>query len=171
MAKCHWHGALLSTHKSCRCGHVSWMRGGRKRELVGAPWTSSRRFSHLLWLKVHSYSLLKACLLGSKRKLPPPAWQVQLGLPSVVCRPKGMQFTGTMYICNQGPLSSTWAYCISCAPSTCSCCGRCCCCPLQCDRWCMETQLNSAGGPGPYHRSWSLSFLHLLTIPWAIQRW
>ena len=26
---------------------------------------------------------------------------------------------------------------------------------------------NSAGGPGPYHRSWSLSFLHLLSIPFC----
>ena len=48
----------------------------------------------------------EACLLGSKRKLPPPACQVRPGLPPVVCRPKGMQFPGTMYICSQGPLSS-----------------------------------------------------------------
>ena len=27
----------------------------------------------------------------------------------------------------------------------------------------METHLNSAGGPGPYHRSWPSSFLHLLS--------
>ena len=27
------------------------------------------------------------------------------GLPSVVCLPRGMQFTGTVRICNQGPLS------------------------------------------------------------------
>ena len=52
-------------------------RGGMKRELVAAPWTSSRRFSHVLWLKVHSHLLLRACLLGSKRKLPPPACQIQ----------------------------------------------------------------------------------------------
>ena len=69
--------------------------------------SSSRRFSHMLWLKVHSHRLLRACLLGSKRKLPPPAYQVRLGLPSVVCHPRGMQFHGTVYICNQGPLSST----------------------------------------------------------------
>ena len=51
----------------------------------------------------------------------------------------------------------------------------------------METHLNSAGGPVQYSRSWSLSFLHLLSvlssplllsksraswhIPQAIQRW
>ena len=79
----HWHGALRSTHKSCTHGHVSWKRGGMKRELVAAPWTSSRQFSHMLWLKVHSHLLLRAGLLGSKRKLPPPACQVQLRHPSV----------------------------------------------------------------------------------------
>ena len=88
---------------------------------------------------------------------------------------------------NQGPLSSAWAHCIFCAPSTCSFCRRCCCCPLQCDRWCMEIRLNSAGGQILFHRSWSLSFLHLLSvlspplllsklkaswhIPRMIQRW
>ena len=153
MAKSHWHGALRSAHKSCTHSHVSWKRGGMKRELVAAPWTSSRQFSHVLWLKVHSHLLLRACLLGSKRKLPSPACQVRLGLPSVVCNPRGVQFPCTVYICSQGPLSSTWAHCISCVPSACSHCRRCCCCPLQCDRWHMETRLNSAGGPGPYRRS------------------
>ena len=108
-------------------------------------------FSHLL--KVHSHRLLRACLLGSKRKLPPPAWQVLLGLPSEVGCPRGMQFPGTVYICNQCPLSSPSAHNISCAPSACSHCRRCCCCPLQCKRWRMETCLNSAEGPGLYHRS------------------
>ena len=27
-----------------------------------------------------------------------------------------------------------------------------CCYPLQCDRWCMETHLNSAGGPVPQYQ-------------------
>ena len=75
-----------------------------------------------------------------------------------------MQFPGTVYIWNQGPLSSAWAHCISCAPSACSRCRRCCWCPLQCDRQCMEIHLNSAGGLGPYHKSWSSSFLHLLYV-------
>ena len=163
MAKSHWHGALRSTYKSCTHGHVSWKRGGMKRELVAAPWTSSRRFSYVLWLKVHSHLLLRACLLGSKRKLPPPAFRFD-GLPSVVFRPRGMQFPSTMYICSQGPLSSARAHCISCAPSACSLCSRCCCCLLQSDRRRMETRLNSAGGPGLYCRSWSLSFLHLLSV-------
>ena len=44
MAKSHWHGALRTAHKSCTRGHVSWKRGGGKRELVAAPWTSSKRF-------------------------------------------------------------------------------------------------------------------------------
>ena len=71
MAKSHWHGALRSAHKSCTHGHVFWKRGGMKRELVADPWTSSRLFSHVLWLRAHSHLLLRACLLGSKRKLPP----------------------------------------------------------------------------------------------------
>ena len=62
--------------------------------------------SHLLWLRVHSHLLLRACLLGSKRKLSPQACQVQPGLPSVVCHPRGLQFPGTVYICSQGPFSS-----------------------------------------------------------------
>ena len=81
---------------------MSWKRGGRKRELVAASWTSSRQFSHTLWLKVHSHRLLRACLLGSKRKLPPPACQVQFRLPYSLPS-KGVQFSGTVYICSQGP--------------------------------------------------------------------
>ena len=34
-----------------------------------------RRFSQVLWLKAHNHRLLRACLLGSKRKLPPPVCQ------------------------------------------------------------------------------------------------
>ena len=163
MAKSRWHGALRSAH-SCTHGHVFWKRGGVKRGLVADPWTSSRRFSHMLWLKVHSHLLLRACLLGSKRKLPPQACQVRPGLPSVVCHPRGVQFPGTVYIYSKGPFSRAWAHCISCAPSACSHCRRCCCCPLQWDRQRMEIRLNSAGGPVPYRRSWSLSFLHLLPV-------
>ena len=163
MAKFHWHGALRSTHKSCTHGHMSWKRDGGKKELVSALWTSSRMFSHVLWWKAHNHRLLRACLLGSKRKLPPPVCQVQLGFPFVVCCLRGVQFPGTVYTYNQGPLSSAWAHCISCAPSAYRLCRRCCCCPLQCDRQRMGTRLNSAGGPGPYHRSWSLPFLHLLS--------
>ena len=88
MAKSHWHGALHSAHKRCTRSHVSWQKGGGKRELVAAPWTSSRRCSHVLRLKVHTQRLLRACLLGSKRKLPSPACQIRLGLLSVVCCPR-----------------------------------------------------------------------------------
>ena len=164
MARFHWHGALRSAHKSRTHGHVSWKKGGGKRELVSAPWTSSRRFSHVLWLKAHNHRLLRACLLGSKRKLPPPACQTQLKLPFVVCCLRGVQFTGSVYTYNQGPLSSCWAHCISYAPSAYSLYRRCCCCPLQCDKQRMGTRLNSAGDPVHYHRSWSLSFLHLLSV-------
>ena len=51
MAKCRWYGALGSAHKSCTHGHVFWKRSGVKRELVADPWTSSRRFSHVLCWK------------------------------------------------------------------------------------------------------------------------
>ena len=108
VAKSRWHGALRSAHKSCTHGHVFWKRVGVKRGLVADPWASSRRFSHVLWLKVHSHLLLRACLLGSKRKLPPQACQVLPGLPSVVYHPKGVQFPGTVYIYSQGPFSSAW---------------------------------------------------------------
>ena len=56
--------------------------------------------SHVL--KVHSHWLLRACFLGRKMKLPPPACQVRLGPPSVVYRPRGVQFPGTLYICRGG---------------------------------------------------------------------
>ena len=49
---------------------------------------------------------LRACLLGSKRKLPPQAYQVRPELPSGVCHPRGVQFSGMVYICNQGLFSS-----------------------------------------------------------------
>ena len=51
--------------------------------------TSSRRFSHVLWLKARNQRLLRACLLGSKRKLPPPVCQARLGLLSVVWHLRG----------------------------------------------------------------------------------
>ena len=127
----------------------TWPRVFKERwqeeRTVATPWTYSRWFSHVLWLKVNSHWLLRACLLGNKWKLPPPACQVQLGLPSVVCPPRSMHFPGTVYICYQGSLSGAWAHCISCASSACSHCRRCCCCPLKCDRQRMETCLNSAG--------------------------
>ena len=66
MAKSHWHGALRSVHKSCSQGRVFWTRSGVKRELVADSWTSSRRFSNVLWLEVHSHLLLRACLLVAK---------------------------------------------------------------------------------------------------------
>ena len=51
----------------------------------------------MLWLKAHNHRLLRACLLGSKRKLPPPVCQAQLGLLSVVCHLRGVLFPGTVY--------------------------------------------------------------------------
>ena len=117
LAKFHWHGALRSAHRCCTHGHVSRKKGGGKRELVSAPWTSSRRFSHVLWLKAHNHWLQRACFLSSKRKLPPPVCQARLGLLSVVCCLKGVLFPGTVYTCNQVCLSSAWAHCTSYAPN------------------------------------------------------
>ena len=79
MAKSYRHGALRSTHNTCTHSHVSWKRAGGKSQPVATPWTSSRWFSHVLCFKVHSHRLLRACLPGSKTKLPPPACQVRLG--------------------------------------------------------------------------------------------
>ena len=66
----------LRTQELYRWPHVLKERGG-KRELVAAPSTSPKWFSHVLWLKVHSHQLLRVCFLGSKRKLPTPACQVR----------------------------------------------------------------------------------------------
>ena len=115
--------------------------------------TSSRWFSYVLWLKVHNHLLLRARLLGSKRKLPPLACQIRPGLPSVVCHSKNMQCPGTVYICSQvlcqaleptaflvHPVLAAVAKNVIAAHSSVT-------------RRCVETFLNSAGGPGPYHRS------------------
>ena len=53
VAKFHWHGAWRSAHKSCTHGHGSCKRGGGMWELVVAPWTSSRQFSHE-WNQTHA---------------------------------------------------------------------------------------------------------------------
>ena len=130
----------------------------REERTGSSSLTSSRQFSNVLWLKVHSHQLLRACLLCSKRKLPSPACQVRF--PSLVCHPRGEQFPGMVYICNPGPLSSA-SHCISCAPQ-----------PLQkmlllpSPVWQTAHEKLSwtiSGSPGPYHRSWSSSFLHLLS--------
>ena len=48
MAKSYWNGALRSTQNTCTRFHMSWKRGGRKREPVATPWTSSRWLSHVV---------------------------------------------------------------------------------------------------------------------------
>ena len=77
----------------------------REERTGSSSLNSSRQFSHMLYLKVHSHLLLRASP-RYKRKLPPPACQVRLGLPSVFCSLRGMQFPGTVCICSQAPLSS-----------------------------------------------------------------
>ena len=50
-----WSIALL--HRSCTCGHLSWKRGGGKRELVTALWTSFlHRLVNPFFLEKKSYS-------------------------------------------------------------------------------------------------------------------
>ena len=70
-----------------------------------------------------------------------------------------------MYTYSQDLVSEVVAHCISYALRICSHCSRCCCCLLLCDRQCMGIRLNSARGPGLYHRSKSLSFLRLPSTP------
>ena len=118
---------------------------------VVAPWILSGCF--------YSLQQEKACHPGSRRKLPPPAYMVLPGLHSVVC------CAFPMHTNNQDLVSVVVARCISYAPKVCSRCSRCCGCLLLYDRQCMGLRLNSARGPGLYHRSWHLSFLHLLSTP------
>ena len=135
-------------------------REERTKELVAAPWTSSRRFSHLLWLKVHSHRLLRTCLLGSKRKLPSPACQIWwTSFPLWSAFQGACSLLAPCTICNQGPLSRAWAHCISCSPSACSHFKRC--CPLQ-FAWKLAWTLQEV--QPVLDRSWSLSFLHLLSV-------
>ena len=117
---------------SCRCrrwrlgfvnGQVSlaWSIGLRTQELYTRPrvlrerWWEERNgvsslnffqavFTHVV-VESSQPRLLIACPPGSKRKLPPPTCQTRLELHSV-CRLRSVQFPGSMYICNQGPLSS-----------------------------------------------------------------
>ena len=48
-------------------------------------------------------------------------------------------------------------------PVLCSRCKRCCCCPLSCDRQAHGNTPELCRKPGPYHRSWFFTFLHLLS--------
>ena len=115
----------LHTHKLYTRPHV--LKARWREERTGfSSFNFFQVVSHVLWLKAHNHRLLRAFLLGSKRKLPPPACQARLGLLSVVCRLRGMLFPGTVYTCNQGPLSSPRAHCTSYAPSAYSLCRRCC---------------------------------------------
>ena len=92
----------LRTHKLYARPHVLKERWREER----SGFSSLNFFQAVLWLKAHNHRLLRACLLGSTRKLPPPVCQARLGLLSVVCRLRGVLFPVTMYTCNQGPLSS-----------------------------------------------------------------
>ena len=69
-----------------------------------------------------------------------------------------------MHTYNQDLVSVVVAGCISYVTKVFSHCSGCCCCLLlySCS---MGVRLNSARGPGLYHRSCPLSFLHLPSIP------
>ena len=115
---------IIALSFRCRCwrlgvvnGQVSlaWSIALRTQELYTRPhvlkerwWEERTGISSLNFQAVFTRvviessqpRLLRACLPGSKRKLPPPACQTRLELPSVVCRLRGMQFPGSVYICN-----------------------------------------------------------------------
>ena len=93
----------------------------------------------------------KACHPGNRRKLPPPAYQVQPGLHSVVCRQYGGHFPCTPIIRIWCQSLKTAAFLIH--PKFAAIAVECCCCLLLYDRQRMGIPLNSAGGPGLYHRS------------------
>ena len=110
----------------------------------------------------HSLHQQKACHPGSRRKLPPPAYQVWL---TSLCGLPPIERAFPMHTYNQNLVSVLVALCISYTPKVCSHCSRCCCCLLPYDRQRMGICLNSARGPGLYHRSWPFSFLHLPSTP------
>ena len=113
----------------------------------------------MLWLKVHSHLLLRACLLSSKRKLPPQACQVRPELPSVVCHPRACSSLASCtsvvrVLCLVLEPTAFLVHPVLAAIAEDAVAAH------LCDRRRMETCLNSAGGPGPYRRSWfSQSFL------------
>ena len=79
----------LRTHKL-----YTWPRVLRERWREERTGFSSLNFFQAVFTCVvvesSQHWLLRACLLGSKRKLPPPVCQAQLGLLSVVCRLRGV---------------------------------------------------------------------------------
>ena len=108
----HWRFGFVNGQVS-----LAWSIVLRSQELYTQPrvwkerwWeertgSSSLNFFQVVFTRVVIASLqpplLRACLLGSKRNLPPSTCQVRLGLPSVVCCQRGTQFPGTVYICNR----------------------------------------------------------------------
>ena len=95
----------LRTHKLYTRPHVLKERWWEERTGFSSLNFFQAVFTFVV-VEAHNHQLLRACLLGSKRKLPPPVCQARLGLLSVVCRLRGVLFPGTVYTCNQGPLSS-----------------------------------------------------------------
>ena len=96
---CQWLSLTGMEHCTPHTELYTWPCVLKKRSREERSGSSSLNFFQaVLWLKVHSHRLLRACLLDSKRKLSPPACQVKLGLPSVVCHPRGMMFPFHMYV-------------------------------------------------------------------------
>ena len=73
-----------------------------------------------------------------------------------------------MHTYNQDLVSVVVDRCISYAPKVCSHCSRCCCCLLLYDRQRMGFRLNSARGPGLYHRClnpfFSIASFHIKSL-------
>ena len=82
---CQW-PSLTGMEHCCTRGHILKERTG----------SSSLNFFQAVYTRVvvesSQHQLLRACLLGSKRKLLLPACQVPLRLLSLVCHQRGVQF-------------------------------------------------------------------------------
>ena len=117
--------------------------------------SSSLNFFQAVFTRVivESHQLLRACLLGSKRKLPPPAsgptW-TSLELWSAIqgaCSSLALCTYVIRVLCQVLEPTAFLVHPVLAAIAEMRC------CPLQCNRQHMETCLNSARGLGPYHRS------------------
>ena len=114
----------------------------------------------MLWLKIHSHRLLRACLLESKRKLPffsDSTWTLLCGLLS-----KGHAVTWhhvhliSMSVAKR--LSQQHFLCTQCLHLL----QKMLLLPTPMRQMADGNSPELCRGPGPYHRSLSSSFLHLL---------
>jgi len=90
---------------------------------------------------------------------------LQCHIHHVVCHQLVSRFPGIIY--NLCPMSGVSARCISCAPTSCSLCRRCCFFLLPCSRQHRGPCLSSGEDPDQYSNSWSSSSLHSLSDPFS----